>query len=247
VANHVWARDHPEYALGDSLSLRVGGDSARWRLVGVARELMSGPTLYAQAAALDAAARGAARTTIVHVVATRHDPATVRPLMAAIDRALDARGMVASGLVSLRDTQRHREDHVLVITRFLVALAGACLVVGGLGLATVLSVGVVERSREIGVMRALGASRAQLFAIVMAEGGWIALVGWLGGVALSVPAAALVGRVFGRTMLGTPLDLYLSAGAVPALAAVTAAVALVASAAPAWRAASTPPRALLTA
>jgi putative ABC transport system permease protein len=247
VANHVWARDHPEYAVGDSVSLRVGGDSTRWRLVGVARELMSGPTLYAPAAALDAAARGAARTTIVHVVSTRHDPATVRPLMAAIDRALDARGVVASGLASLRDTQRHREDHVLVITRFLVALAGACLVVGGLGLATVLGVGVVERSREIGVMRALGASRAQLFAIVLAEGGWIALVGWLGGVALSVPAAALVGRVFGRTMLGTPLDLYLSAGAVPALAAVTAAVALVASAAPAWRAATTPPRALLTA
>ncbi|AHG89016.1 protein of unknown function DUF214 [Gemmatirosa kalamazoonensis] len=247
VANHAWLHDHPGYTVGDSIGLRIGGDSTRWRLVGEVREVMAGATLYAPRAALDAATAGAARTTIVRVVAARHDSAAVRALMAAIGRTLDARGIVARGIVSLRDTERHRVDHVLVITRFLVALSGACIVVGGLGLGTLLSVGVLERSRELGVLRALGASRAHLVVLVVAEGAWVALVGWACGVVLSVPAAALLARAFGRTMLGTPLDLHLSAGSVPALAAVTAVVALLASALPAWRAATLPPRALLAA
>ncbi|MEO8449243.1 MAG: ABC transporter permease [Gemmatimonadota bacterium] len=247
VANHIWLREHPRYAVGDSIDLLIGTVSSRWLLAGIVREVMTPARLYAPNEVLERATRGRERTTQVHIVTTDHNAAAEKRVIAAIDRRLADDRIAIAGMSGLRDTQQHRSDHVLVIVSSLLAAAAISLLVGGLGLATMLSVSVFERSQEIGVMRAVGATRWQLILLVVAEGGCVALAGWLGSIAVSLPATYLLNNAFGRMMLGTPLDLYLSAGAIPALGAVAATVALFASGLPAWRASRLEPRALLVA
>src|SRR5262249_27785031 len=148
--------------------------------------------------------------TDVTVALIEHGPDAERRGIDAIDRALDGHGITPTTITGLQTIRQGREAHILVIIRFLVALAGLAQVVGGLGLATMLSVGVFERSREIGIMRSIGATRAHLLILVIVEGTLIAIAGSIAAIVLSLPLTGALDRVFGRMMLATPLDLHLS-------------------------------------
>ena len=214
VANHAWSRAHPRYAPGDTVGLRIGDDTTRWVLAGIVREVMAGPALYAPGAAVALAVRDRSFATQAQITARAHDPQSVAFLRAAIERRLERDGIRVTNLITLSDIAQSREGHQAVIVTALLVMAGLSLIVGGLGLASMLSVGIFERSHEIGVMRALGASRAQLLLLVLVEGGWIAVAGWIGSLILSIPATFVLDDVFGRTMLATPLDVAFSGVAI---------------------------------
>jgi putative ABC transport system permease protein len=247
VANHLWRAEHPQYAVGDSIVLRIGSDSARWLLAGIVREVFVGPQLYAGADGLELAMRGAPGVTQVHVISDAHTVAAASAVMQRIERAFDAQGVALTGMSGLQNIRQHREDHMLVIISFLVAMAVLSQIVGGFGLATMLSVGLFERSQELGVMRAVGATRWQLLLTVIVEGTWIAFVAWIGSILLALPATWVLNGVFGRMWLATSLDYTVSLSAIPWLAAVAGTIAIVASGFPAWRASTREPRELLTA
>jgi ABC-type antimicrobial peptide transport system permease subunit len=114
------------------------------------------------------------------------------------------------------------------------AFAIAALVLAAAGIYGVLAGGVAERSREIGVRSALGATRGRIIGLVLGDGLRLTLVGVLLGVAGAVAAT----RVLESLLFGvSPLD-PLTFVAVIALLAVTATLAC---ALPAWRAARVDP------
>jgi predicted permease len=114
------------------------------------------------------------------------------------------------------------------------AFAIAALVLAAAGIYGVLAGGVAERSREIGVRSALGATRGRIMGLVLGDGLRLTLVGVLLGVAGAVAAT----RVLESLLFGvSPLD-PLTFVAVIALLAVTATLAC---ALPAWRAARVDP------
>ncbi|HEY0302109.1 MAG TPA: ABC transporter permease, partial [Rhizomicrobium sp.] len=117
--------------------------------------------------------------------------------------------------------------HVLAGTVFLVVL---------LGLADTLAAGVVERTRELGTLRAVGVRRRTVGRLVVAESLWLGLAG-LGLAALCGYAMGWlwVGATFPR-LLGWVFDLYLPWRASAAVAAVTVLICLLAAALPARRA-----------
>jgi lipoprotein-releasing system permease protein len=73
-----------------------------------------------------------------------------------------------------------------------------------LGIASVLVVSVVQRSREIGILRAMGASQGQIMRVFLAQGGLVAFVGSLIGTGLA-QLIVLVWQTFARNPDGTPL------------------------------------------
>jgi len=92
---------------------------------------------------------------------------------------------------------------------FLVAfLLGAAVIlafVGGLGLTGTMSLNVLERTREIGVMRSLGAPTKSVRSIVIVEGLVIGLLSWLLGTLISLPLTAGFGYALGAAVFGFPL------------------------------------------
>jgi putative ABC transport system permease protein len=118
---------------------------------------------------------------------------------------------VLGGAKRLLVTRHGREDFTLVtqqqmldvlgsildvLTFAVAALGGVSLLVGGVGILTISTIAVTERTAEIGLLRALGAERWQVLALFLAEA---AVLGALGG------AAGLAGGVGGSRLLATVL------------------------------------------
>jgi putative ABC transport system permease protein len=79
-------------------------------------------------------------------------------------------------------------------------------IVGGLGLMGTMSINVLERTREIGVMRAVGASDGSVLKIFMVEGLFIGVLSWLVGVILALPIGKLLSDAVGIAFTDFPLN-----------------------------------------
>jgi putative ABC transport system permease protein len=116
------------------------------------------------------------------------------------------------------------------ITVFLGAIAGISLLVGGIGIMNIMLVTVTERTREIGLRKAIGAKRRDILLQFLVESMTLALVGGLIGVALGVSGALLIAGFstqFAPRVV--PVTIFLSTG-------MSALVGLVAGLYPAVRA-----------
>jgi putative ABC transport system permease protein len=108
--------------------------------------------------------------------------------------------------------------------------------VGALGLMGTMSTNVLERTREIGVMRSIGASDGEVQRIVIVEGVIIGLISWLIGGALAFPAGAGLSNAVGVVLFQTPLPYTFAPGGVITWLLVVTILAGVASFLPAWNA-----------
>jgi putative ABC transport system permease protein len=100
-----------------------------------------------------------------------------------------------------------------------------------------LSINVLERSREIGVLRAIGAGDAAVFQLVLVESLLVAAIGWLIAVPLSIPASALLSNAVGRFFIATPLTFTYSFSAIFVWLGLVLLLAAVAALVPGRRAA----------
>ncbi len=126
-----------------------------------------------------------------------------------------------------QNNQRIFVVFVLLFTLMIVIVA----VVVGLGLFGTLTMNVVERRREIGVLRSVGAPTRTLLGTFLLEGLLLGLLGWGLGVALGAPASRLLVEFLGDKLI--PLEYVLPAAGVRLTLLATLTIALVASLGPA--------------
>jgi putative ABC transport system permease protein len=121
---------------------------------------------------------------------------------------------------------------------FLSALGGRLLLAGGFSATRLLLTKEVTRRAELGVRRALGASRGALFATQMLEAGLLSMVAAAAGVVLALPLLAL----FNQVVADADIPARLSAASLILGAGLVFAVGLAAAVFPAWRVSRTRPR-----
>ncbi|EMA13737.1 ABC transporter permease [Haloarcula marismortui] len=172
------------------------------------------------------------------VVDPREIPETQSEIQTYLSGESDARSLSADDteLVarSGNDFVEEISDVIERITRFVTGIAVIALVVGAIGIANVMLVSVTERTREIGIMKAVGARNLDVMQVFLVEA---ALLGTLGSL-LGVPLGLLVGygatRYAEVTFSLAPLWMALAVG-------VGVLVGVVAGLYPAWRAARVDP------
>jgi putative ABC transport system permease protein len=112
------------------------------------------------------------------------------------------------------EQRQYAKNQFRPITSMLLGLASLIAAVGAIGLSGTLAIGVLQRTREIGVLRAIGASSRAVFKLFMLEGFFHGIMAWL----LSIPIAYLLAeplsRKLGEIMLGIQLDFTFSIVAV---------------------------------
>ena len=97
-----------------------------------------------------------------------------------------------------------------MIVYYMLIMAALVAVVGGLGLMSTMSLTVLERTREIGVMRAIGAADGDIQRIVITEGLAIGVLSWMLGVMLSIPITFVLDYGVGISIFQSPLNAVFS-------------------------------------
>jgi putative ABC transport system permease protein len=131
-------------------------------------------------------------------------------------------------------------EHIGVLVQTLLAMAIVLAVVGGVGLASATATSVLERTREIGIQKAVGALPRRIVGALVAEALTVAFASWFVAMAASVPLAAGMDILIGQLGFLAPLPLVLDPGAAGMWLGVVLAVAAGASVLPAWSAAHRP-------
>jgi ABC-type antimicrobial peptide transport system permease subunit len=141
----------------------------------------------------------------------------------------------ANGTIdTIHEYVTRRQADAYLLYYLLYALALVVGVVGALGLANALVTSVLERRREIGLLRAMGASGRRVAQVFWVESLSLGALSWLIGAMLGLPLAWAFVQTFAWTVM--PVDFSLEPLAFAASLVAVLAIATIASVAPAWRA-----------
>jgi putative ABC transport system permease protein len=211
VVNQMVLSGEPEIRVGQTVRLRIGGRESEWRIVGTVNEMMTPPTAYANLDAFNELTGLGNSTGILVFQSQDRSRDGVAALTRNVEARLDATGIDVASATRLADLREIIDNHLRILATFLVMMSILVLVIGGLGLASTLSINVLERRREIGVMRATGASGWDVTRLVAGEGVMIGLIGWILAVLASGPVGRWITWTFGMTFFNVPLDFTYSA------------------------------------
>lgn len=196
VLNEVFTSNFPNLRIGDPIKLKVNGENTIWTVVGFYRFAgkNGGYSAYTGFDYLTRLTNTAFKAINFQVVANRSD-LTAREqddLAKAVSAELEKAGIKISDITTGAYLKNIAGGGFQVLTYFLLFLAILTALVGSIGLAGTMSMNVLERTREIGVMRAIGASDKILMRMVIFEGLLIGGISYLAGVILSFPISKLM-------------------------------------------------------
>jgi putative ABC transport system permease protein len=232
VVNTRLVADDSSVALGRVVRLIVDGKRGSWRVVGVA-EVSQQPLAFVSPKALARQTHSTLVNEAVVVAATKADALALAQRM---HPALGDLGMDVATTEIVDATRSAVEDHLVMVAGFLGVMSQLIIVIGGLGLGATMSIGVLERTREIGVLRAIGARQTSILGLIQVEGLAIALVSWVVSLPLSVPMSYTLARVFGGIMLPTTPVYWPGLSGLARWMAVVVVVSVTSCLWPAWRA-----------
>jgi putative ABC transport system permease protein len=204
VANEALAsRDH-RVRVGATVTFRTGPSETSWRIVGIAREPLSPAAAYVPKAFFDAFHPG--MTNDVRVTARRSDGATIDRVKEALESNLAREGVRVAASGSKAESRFGFDQHMRMIYVFLVVVS--CLLggVGALGLMTTMSLNVIERRREIAVLRAIGATPSAISGMLVAEGACLGALGWGAAVLAAWPIGRALAGALGASLFRSPID-----------------------------------------
>jgi len=209
MVNHIFMYQEPHLNVGDDVILRIGAQKTKFQIVGVIRQIGQ-PTAFANGSYLADLMHQKGLVKTLPIVTKERNTDAHLIVTRKLERAFTEAGIDVQETVSIYDIQKILEDHFLVLTMLLLFMSILIVIVGGLGLATTMSIQVIERTREIGVMRAIGASSHNLLKIISIEGLVIGIVSWILAAILALPISKYVGDLFGMIFLRTTLDFAVS-------------------------------------
>jgi len=236
VVNTEFLKKEPDVQLGNVISVKVAGKTTMLRVVGIADILLDPPSVYVNQPYFDRVVGNVGKASQAQLLTERHDGTFQAQVAKTVEERFKRHGIEVAGTLTIAK-QRARENlGINIIVVFLLMMAALLAVVGGLGLMGTMSINVLERTREIGVMRAIGASDAAVLRIVMVEGVLIGILSWLIGALLALPVSKLMNDGVGVAFEATGLSFTFSTLGVLLWLSIVVILAAVASFLPAWSA-----------
>ncbi len=197
----------PDLQPGDALRLKINGRAEDWEVIGIFKFVgREGILAYTPFEYSSQALNLTNRSFSFRVVTTQHDRAFQNLMAEKLDRFFRGQGFkvrqAESGLASL-DTASESLDTLVV---FLLIMAILTALVGAMGLTGTMGMNVLERTREIGIMRAIGADDRAVMRTVIAEGFVIGIISFALAIVLSIPFTYLLSMIVSLAVFETPID-----------------------------------------
>ncbi|MFN8382285.1 MAG: FtsX-like permease family protein [Anaerolineales bacterium] len=237
IGNHL-LQIFPDLKVGDWLTIETNGNKTKWLIVGTYSITgnVNPPLLYVNYEYLSMLVGEPEMAYSLRVITSQHDAATQRRINDQIQAAFEKSGIQISSTQLGSEFIESQKSQTDVLVYFMLVMASLIAIVGGLGLMGTMSINVLERTREIGVMRAIGASNGDIQAIVITEGMVIGILSWAISIFLSIPITKVLCYGVGTAILTAPMPTVYGASGVIAWLIFTIVLGTLASALPARRA-----------
>ncbi len=197
---------YPNLQPGDPMYLKVNGREETWEVVGIFKFVgREGILAYTPFEYSSQVLNLANRSFSFRVVTAQHDRAFQNAMAEKLDGYFRKHGFkvrqAESGLASL-DSASESLDTLVV---FLLIMAVLTAVVGAMGLTGTMGMNVLERTREIGITRAIGADDRAVMRTVIAEGFVIGTMSFVLAIILSIPFTYLLSTIVSLAVFETPI------------------------------------------
>ncbi len=211
IGNHL-LKERPDLKVGDEVVIEIEKKEYTWRIVGTYQ--MAGtvipPIVYANYEPLARILNESDQIYEARVVTTAHDAATQDRVARLMEQQFEASGIQISDITTGAENMAKQTATIDVLVYTLMVMAVLIALVGGLGLMGTMSMNVMERNREIGVMRAIGASDFTVQQMVIVEGMVIGVISWILGALLAFPISLVLDYIVGIAFVTSPLDFIIS-------------------------------------
>ena len=224
--------------VGDLVTLDMGTlGKDKWQVVGLYEPVFIGGfssvTLFAPADTLFKISKQYNQASSIVVRMTAHDRAFTTALTKKLKDAYEQHKLKVSFSQTQADARATNEWQFGLVTSMLLALSIIVALVGAIALMGALSIGVIERTKEIGVLRAIGARSRTILGIFVMEGVLQGLTSWIIAVPLSIFVSPVAASQLGHIMFGATLDYQYNWSAVIVWLVIVIVVSILASIMPA--------------
>jgi putative ABC transport system permease protein len=223
--------------VGDTVTMTVDDKELTWTVVGTILNINNNQRdNFVPYDALAREVGNVNRSAFVLMMTEQHDAASQAKLVEDLRETYTANRIKTTEFISAGEFREQIGTQFDVIVYLMLAMAILAALVGSMGLMSTMSINVVERGREIGVMRATGATSLAIAGIFVGEGMLLGLLSWLFSVPVSYPGAMAFSDVIGRELIEMALDFRFPMGAVVLWLAIILVLSALASLWPALRA-----------
>ena len=231
--------NEPSLYLGGPMNLKIEGREQTYTIVGIMNMLGNSSIGYFTIMDYSAYTRHVRKPNRANaIILTFSAESTVeqQAIASAVEKCFDdAKIEVISNFI-IREEREEIDAAFAVIVSLLMIMTILLATVGSLGLMGTMSLNVMERVRELGVMRAFGASSKKISRIVIVEGLLIGLMSWILAIGLSLPISSYLARTIGLSFMDYPMTATTSLGGIFTWALIILTISIVASLFPALRA-----------
>jgi putative ABC transport system permease protein len=213
LSDSIWS-EYPEFQVGDTLRVEFPGRRIEeWPVVGIFRFVDNvGDNIfgYGDYETVSRLTNSAGKALVYRIVAQAKTLESQRALSQVVDQHLREQGYRINTVEAGQVTRQQQSQSMNILVIFLLIMAILTAVVGSIGLMGTMGMNVLERTREIGVMRAIGAVDREIVKSVVVEGLMIGLISFIAASVISIPISFVLLRIISQAMMGTIMPLELT-------------------------------------
>jgi putative ABC transport system permease protein len=223
--------------VGDAVVLSIDNEESVWTVVGIYLGIDDrSDDFFVPLDALEQEIGDAGRGRRIKMLAERDDLDSQKRVLGMLEDAYAAQRIEVESTWSSSEELADAQVSYGILTSVLLGMVVLTAAVGSIGLMSTMSMNVLERRREIGVMRAIGASSLVIVMMFVVEGMLVGALSWLLAVPLSYPASRVFGDVIGQALFAMPLEFVYAADEMLVWLIIVSVLSAVASFWPALRA-----------
>jgi putative ABC transport system permease protein len=230
----------PNIQPGDTLNVEISGNPEEvWEVVGIYRfvKMLGDPMAYANLDYVAEKVNLPNQTSSFRIIIDYSEVDSLQTIIHSLNHHLENNGYVVRSILDGNALRENAGTGVNILVIFLLIMALLTAFVGSIGLMGTMSINVLERTREIGVMRTIGATDFIVMQSVIIEGIVIGLITWLLAIGLSYPISQVLLDIIGQAMAGSTFTMIFTPFGVVLWFAVVVALSIIASVMPARNAA----------
>lgn len=209
VLNELFLEQYPN-KVGDTLRLKINEKNTDWVVVGFFQFAgkNSGLVAYTDYDYLAQVTNTSGKSSSFRVVAAAgwHTLARQKELAVLLEEKFTDAGFKVADMRSGKSIETYTSQGINTLTTFLKIMAILMALVGSIGLTGTMGLNVMDRTREIGIMRAIGISDGTLMQLVIVEGMLIGLISWLVACFAAIPISTLMFDVISTAIFGQKIQ-----------------------------------------